>query len=221
MGEWWYSATILDLGTRWRWVVRFTPPTALPPGKLSLVPIGYWNGWAPEPVWTLWRREQSCPCREWNPGPSLYRLCHPDTSYLIYINKNTCGQTFFRCQDNDTCKKKHHYNGSSLFISFPFFLLLFLSFFVCLPPSLCVSQYLILFFFSLYFVFLVSARLKVFCCVEVKYGDWLENWWMKQEDMFGWQGKMEWEIGRHGYVVINLENRTLNWYDPCLMNEQR
>jgi hypothetical protein len=24
-GEWRYSSTILDLGTRWRWVVSFTP----------------------------------------------------------------------------------------------------------------------------------------------------------------------------------------------------
>jgi hypothetical protein len=25
MGEWSYSSTILDLGSRWRWVVSFTP----------------------------------------------------------------------------------------------------------------------------------------------------------------------------------------------------
>jgi hypothetical protein len=29
-------------------------------GKEIPVPIGYEAGWAPEPVWTLWRREQSC-----------------------------------------------------------------------------------------------------------------------------------------------------------------
>jgi len=27
-------------------------PTALPPGKEPLVPIGCETGWAPEPVWT-------------------------------------------------------------------------------------------------------------------------------------------------------------------------
>jgi hypothetical protein len=28
-------------------------------GKQLLVPIGYEAGWAPEPVWTLWRGEKS------------------------------------------------------------------------------------------------------------------------------------------------------------------
>jgi hypothetical protein len=35
---------------------------ALPP-----IPIGYEAGWAGEPVWTLWRREKSCPYREITP----------------------------------------------------------------------------------------------------------------------------------------------------------
>jgi hypothetical protein len=30
MGEWRYSSTILDLGTRWRWVVSFTPRPLYP-----------------------------------------------------------------------------------------------------------------------------------------------------------------------------------------------
>jgi hypothetical protein len=32
MGEWRYSATILDLGTRWRWVISFTPLPLYPRG---------------------------------------------------------------------------------------------------------------------------------------------------------------------------------------------
>jgi hypothetical protein len=33
-----------------------------------------WGWWAPEPVWTLWRREESYPCRESNPGrPAIAR----------------------------------------------------------------------------------------------------------------------------------------------------
>jgi hypothetical protein len=44
------------------------PPAALLPGKEALVPIGWEAGWAPEPVWTLWRRKISCPCRESNLG---------------------------------------------------------------------------------------------------------------------------------------------------------
>jgi hypothetical protein len=31
--------------------------TALPPGKEPLVLIGQEGGWAPEPVWMMWRRK--------------------------------------------------------------------------------------------------------------------------------------------------------------------
>jgi hypothetical protein len=41
---------ILDLGTRWSG--QFHAPTALPPGKEPLVPIGKEAVWGPEPVWT-------------------------------------------------------------------------------------------------------------------------------------------------------------------------
>jgi hypothetical protein len=43
-------------------------PAALPPGKVHPPPIGQEAGWAPEPVWTLWRREKSYTCQEWNPA---------------------------------------------------------------------------------------------------------------------------------------------------------
>jgi hypothetical protein len=45
-GEWRYSSTFLDLGTRWRRVVSFTPLQLLPTGKELRVPIGYEAGWA-------------------------------------------------------------------------------------------------------------------------------------------------------------------------------
>jgi len=46
-------------------------PTALTPGKETPVQIGRKAGWAPEPVWTRWRRERNlCPCRESSPGVS-------------------------------------------------------------------------------------------------------------------------------------------------------
>jgi hypothetical protein len=60
MGEWGYSSNLLDLGTRWRWAVSFTPLPLYPPGKEPPVPIGQKAEWAPESVWTLWRRENSC-----------------------------------------------------------------------------------------------------------------------------------------------------------------
>jgi len=37
---------------------QFHDPAALPSKKQSLVPLGYEAGWAPEPVWTRWRREK-------------------------------------------------------------------------------------------------------------------------------------------------------------------
>jgi hypothetical protein len=50
---------ILNLGTRWGWVVSITPRHALLPGKWPRVPIGQEAGWAPEPVWTQGLEEKS------------------------------------------------------------------------------------------------------------------------------------------------------------------
>jgi hypothetical protein len=48
---------ILDLGTRWRWVVGFTPRPLHSQGKILCYPLDREGGWAPEPIWTRWRRE--------------------------------------------------------------------------------------------------------------------------------------------------------------------
>jgi hypothetical protein len=61
VGEWTYSSTILNLGTRWRWVASFTPLPLYPRGKHRPVPIVWKAGWTPEPVWRLWSWEISCP----------------------------------------------------------------------------------------------------------------------------------------------------------------
>jgi hypothetical protein len=42
---------VLNLGTRWRWVVSFTPRPFYSQGK-SLVAIGEEAGRAPKPLWT-------------------------------------------------------------------------------------------------------------------------------------------------------------------------
>jgi hypothetical protein len=39
MGEWRYSSTILDLGTRWRWVVSFKPQPLWPGGNSPWFPL--------------------------------------------------------------------------------------------------------------------------------------------------------------------------------------
>jgi hypothetical protein len=62
---------------------------ALAAVKVRPVSTGQETGWAPEPVWTLCRREQSCSCRESNPGlparsPELsHQLSHEGLG-LIY-----------------------------------------------------------------------------------------------------------------------------------------
>jgi hypothetical protein len=40
-------------------------------GKEPPVPIGWEVGWTPEPVWTTWRRENSCPYRNSNSDTSV------------------------------------------------------------------------------------------------------------------------------------------------------
>jgi hypothetical protein len=50
MGKWRYSSIILDLNTRRKWVVSFTPLPFYSPGKQSPIPIvwGWWNCWLHE-----------------------------------------------------------------------------------------------------------------------------------------------------------------------------
>jgi hypothetical protein len=65
-------------------------PAVLPQGKEPPVPIG----WAPEPVWTTWRRQNSCTNRNSNSDPSvlqavassLYRLNYPGEKYNIKMS---------------------------------------------------------------------------------------------------------------------------------------
>jgi hypothetical protein len=50
--------------------VKLHASAALPPGKEPPVRVGYEAGWASEPVWTLWRRENSYFYRDSNSDPS-------------------------------------------------------------------------------------------------------------------------------------------------------
>jgi hypothetical protein len=85
-GEWGYSSTILDLGTRWRWLVSFTLLPLYPRGKSPRHPLDR----------RLGGRQSRCGCcgEEKNlalpgiePGPSsqsLYRLSYPDSQINKY-----------------------------------------------------------------------------------------------------------------------------------------
>jgi hypothetical protein len=50
---------ILNLSTRWWWVVSITPQPCFTPGKEPLVPTGQEAGWVPEPVWMQRLEEKS------------------------------------------------------------------------------------------------------------------------------------------------------------------
>jgi hypothetical protein len=59
LGEWSCSFTILEVATRWRWMVSFMPQPLYPRGDSPRHPLVRAIGWTQEPIWTLWRREKS------------------------------------------------------------------------------------------------------------------------------------------------------------------
>jgi hypothetical protein len=70
-GVWKHSSITFDQLHTW---------AALTPGKEAAVPTGEEVGWTPEPVWTLWRKEESLGiARESNPdrGASCPSLLSP------------------------------------------------------------------------------------------------------------------------------------------------
>jgi hypothetical protein len=76
---------------------QFHALAILPHRKKSPVPIGYEDGWTPEPVWMLWKRKKSLPCQEWNPD-LIFGFGHTKSLIVIvYIfvthhHTNFCGQ---------------------------------------------------------------------------------------------------------------------------------
>jgi hypothetical protein len=83
MGEWRYSSTILHLCTRWRQWPASRPYRFTPQGKDPLVPIGQESGWALEPVWKLWRREN--PCTEGNQTRTVQPVARRYTDWALTI----------------------------------------------------------------------------------------------------------------------------------------
>jgi hypothetical protein len=84
---------IIKLDTTSKWGVSITPPRLYSHGKEPTVPLAQDVGWAPEVVWTLWRREKiSCRIEtrtqtSWqsmpNPTSVLAELCtYMYTSYI-------------------------------------------------------------------------------------------------------------------------------------------
>jgi hypothetical protein len=81
-GECKYSSTILDLGTRWKWVVSFMPRSLYPRERSPDIHwIGGWVGL--KAILQAVEKIKTCPSRESIPGrpargPLLYRLSYPD-----------------------------------------------------------------------------------------------------------------------------------------------
>jgi hypothetical protein len=58
---------------------------------LSLVPIGFEAGWAPEPTWTTWRGEKPCTYQDSNSDPLAVRpvaSCYTNCTITCCIHLN-------------------------------------------------------------------------------------------------------------------------------------
>jgi hypothetical protein len=89
MKEWRYSSTILDLGTRWSWVVSFTPRPLYPRTNRPWYPLERRLG-GPQSQSGCYGEEKNLGlARIWTPAiqprsPSLYQLSYADSqSYTV------------------------------------------------------------------------------------------------------------------------------------------
>jgi hypothetical protein len=68
---------------------QFHAPSALSPGKKLQVHIEYEGGWASQPVWTLWRRE--------NRTPAVQPVARRYTDVHLTEGNSWVLQRYFRC----------------------------------------------------------------------------------------------------------------------------
>jgi hypothetical protein len=98
MGEWRYSSTFLDPGTRCKRVVIFRPVPLYPRGKGPRYPLDRRLGGAQRRSGRCGEEENlALPAIELGrPGrsPSLYRLSYPDSLYMIYILSPVSGDYY-------------------------------------------------------------------------------------------------------------------------------
>jgi hypothetical protein len=99
MGEWRYSSTILDLGTRWRWVVR-SRPGRFTFRKEPRYPLDRSLGGSQSWFGRCWVQKRPCSCQKSNLGllassPLLYRLSYTYSCSLVSMEqmRNTCTRT--------------------------------------------------------------------------------------------------------------------------------
>jgi hypothetical protein len=81
VGEWRYSSTIVDFGTKWRWVVSFSHRPLYKRGRSFRYPLdSTYGGWAPEPVWAL-RNRKKISCVSGNRTPAVQPVAHRYTNW--------------------------------------------------------------------------------------------------------------------------------------------
>lgn len=81
---------ILDIVTRWRWVISVTAPAALPPGKN---PGNHWiQGWGDAVrLWTFWRRvKYLAPTGIWTPDRSARSVVSMGPFVFTTVVQTTC-----------------------------------------------------------------------------------------------------------------------------------
>jgi hypothetical protein len=116
MGEWIHRSRFLDLGTSWRWLASFTPLSLYPP-----VSIGEEVGWTPESAWTIWRSENSWPCRDSNSDPSVVQpLASHYTDYATETHMQELCKIIFlsdilSADSHETLRGAACFRGTQLF----------------------------------------------------------------------------------------------------------
>jgi hypothetical protein len=93
-GEWRYSSTILDLGTRWRWVVSLTLQPLYPPGNRPRYPLDRRLGGSQCQSGRCGEEKHILPSKESNRdrlarSRLLYQLSNPNSLvYKVYRNND-------------------------------------------------------------------------------------------------------------------------------------
>jgi hypothetical protein len=111
MEEWRYSCAIINLGTRYRWVDRFTLQPLYPLGKGPPYPLDRMLGWPQSRSGCLGGGVEkiSYHCRECNPdrpsrSPLLFRLSHPEPQTILVTTlkpvNNISNMSFFLVHAN-------------------------------------------------------------------------------------------------------------------------
>jgi hypothetical protein len=105
MWEWRYSSTILDFGTRWRWMISFTPRPLIT-GERAAGTNWIWGWMGPQSRSIRCEEETNfCPYRQSNSGrpartTSLYRLRYPGFLFLYVAILNVEQYVMVKCSVN-------------------------------------------------------------------------------------------------------------------------